>query len=260
VLLRTVNAYHKTKENIMNLSGNTILITGGTSGIGLGFAREFQKLGNKVIICGRREERLKEISEKHPGIIALPCDVSIESERVKLVHNVISDYPDINILINNAGIQMNYDIQHDKDCIKLYQETDTNFIAPIHLSALFIPFLKTKPNPSVINITSGLAFVPLAFMPVYCATKAGLHSFTLSLRHQLKNTSIKVFEIAPPAVDTELGQDNRTGAVQSHGGISVNEFIKETMIALENDEFEAAIGAAKNLKEKGVQVFNYLNK
>ena len=141
----------------------------------------------------------------------------------------------------------------------MQQETDTNFVAPIHLSSLFINHLKTKENSAIINISSRLAFVPLAFMPVYCATKAGIYSFTLSLRHQLRETAIKVFEIASPAVDTKLGSDHRTDKNQSHGGMPMNEFIKDAIAALETDEYEAIIGNAKNLKEQNEKLFDSLN-
>lgn len=244
----------------METKGNTILITGGTSGIGLGLAEEFSRLGNKVIICGRRENRLKEIHEKNPSIIIKRCDVSIEKERKELIDWVISEYPDFNILINNAGIQTGQKIDLTMDLQKVQQEIETNLTAPIHLCALAIDHLKSKQNSFIINISSGLAYVPLAFLPIYCATKAGVHSFSLSLRHQLKNTSVKVFEIAPPAVDTELGQDRRKDNAHTHGGISVEEFIKEAMKALKNDEYEAAIGTAKNLKDTKEFLFNMLNK
>jgi uncharacterized oxidoreductase len=244
----------------MELKGNTILITGGTSGIGLGFAEAFSKLGNKVIICGRREDRLKRINENNPSIITRRCDISNEKERIDLVKWIQKEYPAVNVLINNAGIQTGQKIDAGLDLQKVRQEVETNFTAPIHLTSLFVDHLKTKQSAAIINISSGLAYVPLAFMSIYCATKAGVHSFTLSLRYLLKNTNIKVFEIAPPAVDTELGHDRRTDAAQSHGGISVAEFISETLQALKNDEFEAAIGTAKGLKEKKELMFNMLNR
>ena len=244
----------------MELTGNTILITGGTSGIGLGFAEELSNLGNKVIICGRRENRLTEISKKNHEIVTRKCDISIEKNRIELINRVIQNYPSLNIVINNAGIQTGQKIGNEIDLSKVHQEVETNFIAPVHICALMINHLKSKDNAAIINISSGLAYVPLAFIPIYCATKAGIHSFTMSLRHQLKDTNIKVFEIAPPSVDTELGQDRRTDHAQNHGGITVGEFIKDAIIALRNNEYEAAIGSAINLKEKKEQMFPFLNK
>lgn len=244
----------------MELKNNTILITGGTSGIGLGFAQEFIKLGNRVIICGRRAERFMDIESRIPGIVTRKCDVSLEEDRISLINWAITEFPSLNVFINNAGIQLGQQIGKPLDLKKVQLEVETNFIAPMHLNSLIENQLKSKSHSVIINISSGLAFAPLSFLPIYCATKAALHSYTLSLRHQLRNTSVKVFEIAPPAVDTELGQDRRTNTQPSHGGISVDEFIKETMIALKNDEFQAAIGSAKGLMEKREQLFSMMNK
>jgi len=244
----------------MKTSNNTILITGGSSGIGLGFAEEFLRLGNKVIICGRREDRLNKVEEAHPEIITRICDVSVAQEREELYAWAKENHPDINVLINNAGVQLGTDITRSFDSKKVNLEIDTNIVAPMHLSSLFISLLETKKESAIINITSGLAFAPLAFMPLYCATKAALHSLTLSLRHNLKNTSIKVFEIAPPAVDTELGHDRREDKAQSHGGISVAEFLKEAMEAISKDVYEVAIGQAKGLRAKREELFDMMNK
>jgi len=243
----------------MKTSGHTILITGGSSGIGLGFAEEFLKRGNKVIICGRREDRLKEVKEKHPAIHIKTCDVSVEKDRTELFDWIKTNHPETNVLINNAGVQLHTNIVKGVDLKRIHAEIDTNVVAPIHLSSLFVDLLSAKES-AIINITSGLAFVPLAFMPVYCATKAALHSITLSLRHQLKDTSIKVFEIAPPAVDTELGHDARSDKSQSHGGIPVIEFLEEAMQYIENDQYESAVGMAKGLRTKREEVFNMMNK
>jgi uncharacterized oxidoreductase len=243
----------------MQLSGNTVLITGGTSGIGLAFAEKFWKAGSKVIITGRRQERFEKIKEKFPGIITKASDVSDEKQREVLTKWVIENYPETNILINNAGVQLLTDLKKPVDLNRVRQETETNFIAPIHLTSLFASHLTSKQNAAIINISSGLAFVPIAFMPVYCATKAAIHSLTLSLRHQLRNTPVKVFEIAPPAVDTELGSDRREDKTQSHGGMPVQEFIEQAMDAFANDILEAPIGTAKNSREKGDALFDAMN-
>ncbi len=244
----------------MKTTGNTILITGGTSGIGRGFAEEFMKRGNTVIICGRREDRLLEMTEQFPGIITTICDVSIVEEREALYQWVIESYPDLNILINNAGIQLVADMTKEVDLDRINQEIEINLIAPIHLSSLFAERFKDKDESAIMNISSGLAFVPIAFMPVYCATKAAIHSITMSLRHQLKETSVKVFEIIPPSVDTELGHERRKDKTQTHGGMPIKEFIDESMEAIENDLFEAAVSDAKNLREKGESLFGTINK
>lgn len=186
----------------MNLANNKILITGGASGIGLGLTERFVKEGNTVIICGRRELILKEVSDKFPSVITKVCDLSVESERIDLFKWIADNHPDLNILINNAGIQQWMNISD----VDFYQrskiEITTNIEAPIHLISLFIelPSLKT-----IMNVTSGLSFVPLSKVPVYSATKAFFHSFTLFLQYVLKSENIEVIEIIPPMLNTDLG-------------------------------------------------------
>jgi uncharacterized oxidoreductase len=190
----------------MNLSENTILITGGASGIGLVMAKRFIKKGSKVIICGRRAEQLDLAKLECPKLITYICDLTKITEREILFNKVITDFPQLNILINNAGIQNRLPpLTEKQDWQRHEQEIATNLHAPMHLSMLFIQHLMKVANPAIINVTSGLSFAPISFMPTYCTTKAALHSFTLSLRHQLKNTSIKVIELIPPAVNTDLG-------------------------------------------------------
>ncbi|GGB94900.1 SDR family oxidoreductase [Dyadobacter sediminis] len=243
----------------MNVTGNTVLITGGTSGIGLAFAEEWIKEGSRVIITGRRADRLEAIKKRLPGIITRVSDVSDAAQRTGLAEWILQNYPETNVLINNAGIQLVTDLKSPVDLERVRSETETNFIAPLHLASLFTPHFAEKEEAAIINITSGLAFAPLAFMPVYCATKAAMHSLSLSLRHQLKHTGIKVFEIAPPAVDTELGHDRREDKSQSHGGISVQEFIAGAMEAIKKDELEAAIGQAAGLRVKREALFEQMN-
>lgn len=244
----------------MNTTGNTILITGGTSGIGLAFAKEFLRLGNKVIICGRRANRLTEIEQQNPGIITRVSDVADTSDREELAQWTLQNHPEVNVLINNAGIQLLTDLTKPVDLTRVRSEVETNVIAPIHLTSLFAQHLATKGEAAIINISSGLAFVPLSFMPVYCATKAAVHSLSLSLRHQLKNTNIKVFEIAPPAVDTELGSDRRADKTQTHGGLPVSDFLAEAMEAIKTDKFMAPIAGANNSYEKREALFEIINK
>ncbi|MCW3079589.1 SDR family NAD(P)-dependent oxidoreductase [Segetibacter sp.] len=244
----------------MKTTGNTILITGGTSGIGLAFAEEFLSLGNTVIICGRRKERLAEIAQKHKEIVTQVCDVAEASDRENLASWVISNYPNVNVLINNAGLQLLTDLTKPVDLNRVNSEINTNVTAPIHLTSLFAQHFSAKKEAAIINISSGLAFVPIAFMPVYCATKAAIHSITLSLRHQLKNTAVKVFEIAPPAVDTELGSDRRADKTQSHGGMPVADFLAEAMDAIKTDKLMAPIAMAKNSYENREAMFDFMNR
>lgn len=192
----------------MKLSGNTILITGGSAGIGLAFAERFLKAGNKVIVCGRREHVLQNAKEKFPDLITRVCNLDIESERAALFDWVTENYPEVNVLVNNAGIQQRFNVlkaNAKNDWSYFNKEITTNIEAPFHLSMLFAPYFAAKEEAAIINVTSGLAFTPFVIAPIYSATKAALHSFTMSLRHQLSETSVEVIEIAPPAVNTDLG-------------------------------------------------------
>ena len=186
----------------MKISNNKILITGGASGIGLGLTQRFIEEGNDVIICGRREELLQKVADQFPGVITRTCDLSIEQERIALFAWVSKEHPDLNVLINNAGIQQWMSITDDDFFSRSHEEIVTNIEAPVHLSQLFI---QLKSLETIINVTSGLSFVPLTKTPVYSATKAFMHSFTLSLRQLLKNKNIEVIEMIPPALNTDLG-------------------------------------------------------
>jgi len=243
----------------MQITGNTVLITGGTSGIGLAFAEKLLALGNQIIICGRREDRLKQINDKYPSIITRKCDIMDNVQRTELCNWTLRNFPEMNVLINNAGIQFLADLTKPVNLDRINSEVETNLIAPIHIASLVAAHLETKPEAAIINISSGLAFAPIAIMPVYCATKAAVHSLTMSLRHQLRNTTVKVFEIIPPSVDTELGNDRRTDKSQSHGGMPVLEFIDEAIIALKDDKFEAPVGMSVGLYSKREELFNMMN-
>lgn len=241
----------------MNIEGNTILITGGATGIGFALAEAFVK-NNEVIICGRRENKLKEAKDKIPELHTIKCDISKELWREMLYKEISSNFKDINILVNNAGIQRNVDFK--KGIVDLLDEEDeitTNFIAPIYLTQQFIPDFLMKES-AIINVSSGLAFVPISFMPIYCATKAALHSYSLSLRHQLKNTSIKVFEVIPPMVDTDLSKGRREERGLSDRGIQANQVAYETLVALEKDEYEIPIGTSKDLQMTDMNHFEYV--
>lgn len=186
----------------MKLKGNKILVTGGASGIGLGLVERFVREGNTVIICGRRADVLQAVADKLPGVVTRPCDLAVESERTALYEWVAREHADLNVLVNNAGIQhwMNFD---DKDFYaRAKAEITTNIEAPLHLMVLFLglPALKT-----IVNVTSGLAYVPLTKVPVYSATKAFFHSLTISAQYLLRERGVEVIEIVPPALNTDLG-------------------------------------------------------
>ncbi|PWW06572.1 putative oxidoreductase [Paenibacillus cellulosilyticus] len=192
----------------MKLSGNTLLITGGGTGIGLALAERFVNNGNTVIVCGRRENVLQDAKDKVPGLITRVCNLEEVSDRLALFDWVTANYPEVNVLVNNAGIQQRFNVlQSDaRDNWGYFsKEISTNLEAPFHLTMLFAPYFAAKDSAAIINVTSGLAFTPFAIAPMYSATKAALHSFTVSLRHQLSETSVEVVEVAPPAVATDLG-------------------------------------------------------
>jgi uncharacterized oxidoreductase len=196
----------------MHLSDHTVLITGGSSGIGLALAKRFRSRGNEVIVCGRRSEALEAAAASVPGLHTLVADTGSEEARVALWTEVVKRFPKVDVLVNNAGIQRRVDVQKSEPWQSLRQEIGINLEGPIHLSLLAIPHLLQQAEPAILNVSSGLAFAPAALVPIYCATKAALHSFTLSLRHQLRNTPIEVVEIIPPAVQTNLGGSHDFGA------------------------------------------------
>lgn len=189
----------------MKLSGHTVLVTGGASGIGFAFAKRFLAEGNEVIICGRREDKLREAQAAHPSLHTRVCDVADPEQRRQLAAWAVKEFPKLDVLVNNAGIQQWLKLTDDIDWTTCHNEIAINLEAPIHLSLLFLPHLRNQQQPAIVNISSGLAFVPLAATPVYSATKAAIRSLTLSLRQQLAATPIEVIEIAPPAVNTDLG-------------------------------------------------------
>lgn len=244
----------------MQLTGNTILITGGTSGIGHALAVHLNMLNNKVIICGRRQDRLEAIQKTNAGIEIKVCDVTDAQQRVDLAEWVFQHFPEVNVLINNAGIQLHTDFTRTGDLASVYTEIETNLVAPIHFTQLFTSHLSRMNNAAIINISSGLAFVPLAAAAVYSATKAAIHSLSLSLRHQLRNTTVKVFEIAPPSVDTELGYQHREDKNSLHGGMEVDEFVSQAIDALQNNVYEAPIGVAARLRANPNEMFDILNR
>ena len=186
----------------MKLSNNTILISGGATGIGLGLTERFVNEGNTVIVCGRRAAALKQVTDKFPSVIAKQCDLTMISERESLFAWVTNTHPELNVLINNAGIQQWMAVTDSNFFKRAMEEISINIEAHLHLISLFI---KHKGLATIINVTSGLSFVPLTKVPVYCATKAFMHSFTMSLRQLMKPKQIEVIEMIPPALNTDLG-------------------------------------------------------
>jgi len=230
----------------MKISGNTLLITGGATGIGYAMAKSFLQAGNEVIICGRREERLLQTQKKHPDLHIKVCNVADEADRRALVKWATANFRNLNILVNNAGVQRDIDFTEGIDeFLAGDSEIKINLEAPIVLSGLFIPYLTGKKEAAIINVSSGLGFVPAARMPVYSATKAGLHAFSMALRYQLKNQGIKVFEVVPPAVDTELNQEGRTKRGNFKANLEPDEFVAAVMKGFQNDVFEIGYGMSE---------------
>jgi uncharacterized oxidoreductase len=227
----------------MNLHGNTVLVTGGASGIGLALARRFLDAGNVVIICGGREDKLREAKGIDGRFRTIACDLAQEPERLRLSDWATVNFPALNVLVNNAGIQRRLRLAEQEDWTQTRQELAINLEAPIHLTRLLLPHLTTHARGAVINVTSGLAFAPLARTPIYSATKAALHSFTLSLRHQLRGSAISVIEIVPPAVDTDLG-----GPGLHTFGVNVDEFADGVFGRLSGNEPEIGYGFAEQAR------------
>jgi uncharacterized oxidoreductase len=223
----------------MKASGNTIFITGGGSGIGRGLAEALHKAGNQVIISGRRKAWLDSTTEANPGMISIEMDVADPASIAAVARQLISDFPKLNVLINNAGIMQIDDASKLVDEELMVSTVATNLLGPIRLTSALIEHLKKQPDATVINVSSVLAFVPLAITAVYSSTKAAIHSYTQSLRWRLKDTSVKVREIAPPWVQTDL-----LDSKDEPRAMPLAPFLVETMALLATDEKELVVDRA----------------
>jgi uncharacterized oxidoreductase len=231
------------------MRSNTIFITGGGSGIGRGLTEAFHKLGNQVIISGRREATLTAVCEANPGMRSFGLDVTDPVAVREVAARVSNEFPGLNCVFNNAGVQKGHDFTLGEPLNEqaVLEEINTNLLGVIRVASAFLPHLRGKPGATLVNVSSGLAFVPLARFPVYCATKAAVHSFTMSLRHHLKNSGVRVIELIPPYVATDLGRESKTAVPVGPQPMPLDAFIDETMKALEGDADEVAIGDAKKL-------------
>ena len=234
----------------MEISNNTILITGGTSGIGLELATRFLGLGNTVIVTGRDQGKLEETKKKFPKIHTIESDVNDPSAIVLLYEKVTKGFPELNVVVNNAGIMRKINLQdRGSDLVDIAREIETNLAGPIRMVKQFLPHLKTKKSAAIVNVSSGLAFVPFPISPVYCAAKAGIHSFTQSLRIQLKNTNIKVFELAPPGTETPLFKGDFTADdVKGIKPMDVHVLGKHAINGFKRDVLEIRPGLSNVLK------------
>ncbi|MFP4593134.1 SDR family NAD(P)-dependent oxidoreductase [uncultured Ralstonia sp.] len=228
----------------MKLSGNTVFITGGTSGIGRALAQAFHTRGNKVIVAGRRKALLDDIAKQHPGIDTVELDIGDAAQIREVAAQLIARYPALNVVINNAGIMPFDDAGGPLDDAQAVHLVNTNLLGPVRVSGAFIEHLKRQPEATLINNSSVLAFVPIAQTALYSATKAAIHSYTLSQRFMLRDTSVRVLEIAPPWVDTDL--IHKSGDPRA---MPLDAFIAETMARLETATTEVVVDAAKPLRD-----------
>jgi len=209
----------------MNLTGNTMLITGGGSGIGRGLAQAFHALGNQVVIAGRRKQALDETTAANPGMKSLPLDIEDSAAICAFAAKAAAEFPSLNVLINNAGIMRAEKLlAQQADLADAESIVATNLLGPIRLTAALLPHLQKQPHATIVNVTSGLAFLPLAFTPTYCATKSAIHSYTMSLRYQLRATHIEVIELVPPYVQTDL-----MNGAEDRRAMPLNAYITEVM-------------------------------
>jgi uncharacterized oxidoreductase len=224
----------------MKLNGNTIFITGGGSGIGRGLAEALHKLGNKVIIAGRRRSHLNAVIAANPGMEAVELDITDLASIERVANELITHHPALNVLINNAGIMQLDKVAGKIDDALLTATLDTNLLGPIRMTSALIEHLKSKDDAVVAYTTSVLAFVPLAVTGIYSSTKAALHSYVLSQRFMLRHTGVRVLEIAPPWVRTEL-----MNSQEAEQAMPLDQFIHETMAVLGTDADEILVEGAK---------------
>jgi uncharacterized oxidoreductase len=226
----------------MNLTGNTILITGGGSGIGRGLAEEFHKLGNQVIIASRRKNALDDTTAANPGMKSLTLNIEDLAAIRSFAAQLTADFPALNVLINNAGIMRAEKLIEQSDLADAEAIVATNLLGPIRLTAALLPQLQKQPHSAIMNVSSGLAFLPLTLTPTYCATKAAIHSYSLSLRYQLKTTNTEVLELVPPYVATDL----MSGASDPRA-MPLGQFIAEVMAILKTQPTPSEI-CVENVK------------
>ena len=227
----------------MKLSGNTVFITGGTSGIGRSLAEALHKRGNQVIISGRRKGHLAEVTRANPGMQSLELNVEDPASIAAVAKKLIAEYPKLNVLINNAGIMQIDDAAGAIDDSVLVSIVTTNLLGPIRMTSALIEHLKKQPSATVINVSSGLAFVPLASTAVYSATKAAIHSYTQSMRYRLKGSSVRVLELIPPWVQTDL-----LNSKDEPRAMPLAAFIEEALTVLGTDAEEVLVERVKMLR------------
>jgi uncharacterized oxidoreductase len=232
----------KKEECTMQLSQNTVFITGGSSGIGLAFAEKLVSMQNTVIVCGRSQQKLDAVRQRYPQIHTIRCDIADSEELERAVDTIQKEFPQLNMLINNAGVQYRYDFSAGENTLsKIDEEVTVNLTALMRSTHMLLPVLARQPSAAVINVSSLLGFIPKKSAPVYCATKAAVHAFSRSLRYQLAGTTIKVFEIVPPLVDTDMAKG------QMEFKMSPAALVQEALQNVRRDRYEIQVGRAKGL-------------
>ncbi|GAA4315835.1 SDR family oxidoreductase [Mucilaginibacter gynuensis] len=227
----------------MKTTNNTVLITGGSAGIGFEIAKQFDALGNHVIITGRNEERLKKAAAQLKNVTAIVSDVSNPAEVKQLADKINADFPQLNIVINNAGAASYYKLDDNSGAFeKAAEEITTNYLAIINLNEQLLPLLKTQAEAAIVNVSSIVAFVPGINIPTYSASKAALHSYTRALRHTLQDTAIKVYELMPPLVNTDFSQE-----IGGENGIPPSVVATDLLNAIDNDTFEIHVGGTADI-------------
>lgn len=239
----------------MKLSGNTILITGGTSGIGRALAEALHKLDNQVIISGRRKALLDEVIAANPGMKSIELDIGSAASIKAVSARLIADFPKLNVLINNAGVMHIDNAAAEIDEDMMQTTITTNLMGPIRMTGALIEHLKQQPSATLVNVSSVLAFVPMAMSAVYSSTKAALHSYTMSLRWNLKDTSVDVLELSPPWVQTDL-----LNSKEEPRAMPLQEFIDETIAVLGTDTTEVLVERARPMRANpGANEYEFVN-
>ena len=232
----------------MKLQGKTILITGGTSGIGIELARQLLARGNTVVVTGRDPKRLAAARAELPGLDAIESDVSDPAAIQRLHADVLARFPSLDVLVNNAGIMRNLDVRRPRELTDVTREIDINLSGPIRMIQQFLPHLRSRPGAAIVNVSSGLAFIPFSISPVYSATKAAMHSFTQSLRAQLEGSGVTVIELAPPGVETPLFRGEFEQETKGVKAMDVRVLAKHAIDGIERGKLEIRPGLSNVLK------------